>query len=133
MSFAPTTPVHVVGSNDAVPNGEHPVPSVMVVCSAPSFNDRPVDESANTPTPIIASAAADAPSANLERRRPKEGGFSSSFRAMSGADSSCVVVVVVGIIIRARASWGKLKFEEKGVEFLFSLSFRVSKFRGFTL
>jgi hypothetical protein len=62
-----------------------------------------VDESANTPTPI-ASAAADAPSANLERRRPK-GGFSSSFRAMSGADSSCVVVVVVGIIIRARASW----------------------------
>ena len=46
MSFAPTTPVHVVGSNDAVPNGEHPVPSVMVVCSAPSFNDRPpVDES----------------------------------------------------------------------------------------
>ena len=85
-----------------------------------------MDESANTPTPIIASAAADAPSASLERRRPK-GGFSSSFRAMSGADSSCVVVVVVvGIIIRARASWGKLKFEEKGVEFLFSLSFRVS-------
>ena len=81
-----------------------------------------MDESANTPTPIIASAAADAPSASLERRRPK-GGFSSSFRAMSGADSSCVVV---GIIIRARASWGKLKFEGKGVEFLFSLSFRVS-------